>query len=179
MSEKRTPRPGDIWRYTIPAVGDRVGVVGATGRATMIDGDNNIPRDARPVELIGYRAWCVDLLRSELEAGRDDPIDWNATCFLNEIAEREPWRVLREVDKLIRGHWNFDGNDSGRLMALADELEREHCEAAKRDRLVEKLADILGDFAVADEHSGERDDVQLARLLVGRGVTLAEAGRDD
>jgi hypothetical protein len=32
------------------------------------------------------------------------------------------------------------------------------------------LARILGDFAVADQHSGERDDLQLAKLLVARGV---------
>lgn len=57
----------------------------------------------------------------------------------------------------------------------AENVDTLHAETANRDRLIEKLADILGDFAVADEHSGERNDMQLARLLVGRGVTLAEA----
>ncbi len=61
------------------------------------------------------------------------------TPTLDEIAEREPWRVLRAVDAMIRGHWNFDGHDSGRLLALADEMEREHGETAKRDRLIGKL----------------------------------------
>lgn len=56
-----TPQPGEIWRYTSPLIGDRTGVVDATGRATMIDGDNNIPRDARPVELIGYTVGFVAL----------------------------------------------------------------------------------------------------------------------
>ncbi|ORM21810.1 hypothetical protein [Prescottella equi] len=37
---------------------------------------------------------------------------------------------------------------------------------------VEKLARILADFAVADEHSGTRNDMQLARLLVARGVRV-------
>ncbi|WP_448222419.1 hypothetical protein [Gordonia iterans] len=177
MSEKSSPRPGEIWRYECPMIGDRVGVVGAAGRATMIDGDNNIPRDARPVDLIGYRAWCVDLLRSELEAGRDDPIDWNATCFLNEIAEREPWRVLREVDKLIRGHWNFDGNDSGRLLALADEFEREHAEKAKRDRLIEEAEATLTRIISGNVIDGYPRNAAAAILAEFPGVinALAEA----
>ena len=38
------------------------------------------------------------------------------------------------------------------------------------DPEVVALAEVLGDFAVADEHNGTRDDMQLARLLHGRGV---------
>lgn len=34
------------------------------------------------------------------------------------------------------------------------------------------LAEVLGDFAVADEHTGDRDDVILARRLHERGVRL-------
>lgn len=42
------------------------------------------------------------------------------------------------------------------------------------DKRVEALAEIIGDFAIADEHSGERNDKQLARLLISRGVTVDE-----
>ena len=71
MSEKSSPRPGEIWRYECPLIGDRVGVVGATGRATVIDGDNAIPKTARPVELIGYTAGYVELRGFGLEG------DWS------------------------------------------------------------------------------------------------------
>lgn len=40
------------------------------------------------------------------------------------------------------------------------------------------LADVLGDFAIADEHSGRRDDAGLARALHERGVRVT-GGDDD
>lgn len=45
---------------------------------------------------------------------------------------------------------------------------------SSEDKRVEALAEIIGDFAIADEHSGERNDKQLARLLISRGVTVDE-----
>ena len=44
---------------------------------------------------------------------------------------------------------------------------------------VRELAELLGDFALADEHTGQRNDMQLARLLVTRGVTVAREASSD
>lgn len=38
------------------------------------------------------------------------------------------------------------------------------------------LAGVLGDFAIADEHSGQRDDAGLARALHKRGVRVTGGG---
>lgn len=38
---------------------------------------------------------------------------------------------------------------------------------------VDKLAKVLGDFAIADEHTQERDDALLAAQLHARGVRVA------
>lgn len=43
---------------------------------------------------------------------------------------------------------------------------------------VKALADILGDFAIADADTGERDDLTLAKRLVERGVRAPEAGEN-
>lgn len=45
------------------------------------------------------------------------------------------------------------------------------------DPEVQAIADVLGAFAVADEHTGERDDILLARHLHDRGVRVT--GKDN
>lgn len=59
------------------------------------------------------------------------------------------------------------------LLALAEHLEKH---PPVDEAQVDALESILGDFAVADEHSGARDDRQLARLLVARGVRVEGGG---
>lgn len=133
-----------------------------------------IELDEKVARLVDRNNLLVESLESAEATLKAEQENWLAGD-LPTITEREPWRVLRSAAAVMNNQANFDVPESDRLRALANRLEREHGETAKRDRLIEKVADILGDFAVADEHSGERNDVQLARLLVGRGVTLAEA----
>lgn len=82
----------------------------------------------------------------------------------DELSEREPWWVLREADLLIRGHWNFDGNDSVRLLALADDLE--HAEATERDALIETL------------ESATREAVEKVAGALMRAGLIDDAGRE-
>lgn len=99
MSEQCTPRPGEIWRYECPMIGDRIGVVDATGRATVIDGDNDIPKTARPVELIGYTARYDALAESRAEVEKLRVAVDDATSFYHQaLEERDEYRA--EVERL-------------------------------------------------------------------------------
>ena len=230
MSEKRTPQPGEIWRYTIPAVGDRVGVVGAAGRATVIDGDNGVPKTARPVELIGYAARYVDQLRAEPEGDwsklsrelhaaealadrraqqRDAAIaraekaeaelaaerDKARFPGLDDIARDEPLVIQEVLDpdspEAVRKVRDFLGlvrvEDSemaktlseaqGELQCLADRLEREHAEKAKRGRLIEEAAATLTRIISGNVIDGYPRNAAAAILAEFPGVinALAEA----
>lgn len=70
------------------------------------------------------------------------------------------------------------------LRTTARDLEadaKQESQRAQREIEVEaaKIAAVLGDFAIADEHSGDRNDLQLGRLLASRGVrVLDEAALD-
>lgn len=80
----------------------------------------------------------------------------------------------------LRAHadWMEQKSDGERpaffLRAAANQLE---AESARDEKQVEELAKVLSDFAIADEHSGQRDDMQLARLLVARGVRVEPTQR--
>ena len=193
MSEQCTPRPGEIWRYECPMIGDRVGVVGATGRATMIDGDNRIPVDARPVELIGYTAGFVALrgfgpegdwskLSRELHAAEAELAverEKVRSPGLVDVARDEPWRVLRAAADLARRVGQ--PHDANVLVRLADEYEREHAEKAKRDRLIEEAEATLTRIISGNVIDGYPRNAAASILAEFPGVinALADARRGD
>lgn len=79
------------------------------------------------------------------------------------------------VDHVHEGYfWSTDMRmhlDKSTLRhALLDAVKRS--QEPYDSKNVRALASVLSDFAVADEHSGSRDDLQLARLLDGRGVRV-------
>ena len=94
----------------------------------------------------------ADRVRLKLDELAAEPLD--------DIIEREPWRIVRAAEKLIRGHWNFDGMDSVRLTALADELEEDAAKAGRVAALIERAAQAM---ASADDG----DKVSLRALWDG------------
>lgn len=184
----QTPRPGEWWESNL--IG---GVVlrTETGWAWPTGEPLSHPGVVRPVGdgPVAYSADVVDRLRAELAESRklaeaisdDREREFEAKIkayadrrpTLDELVRDEPWRVLREVDKLIRGHWNFDGNDSERLLALADEFERDHAERSRRDRLIERVSQAIA----SDDPDAEyvpSDAERIAEIAVD--AVLAEAG---
>lgn len=81
--------------------------------------------------------------------------------------------IIAESTEILEG---YDCLDMVRrkVNGVIDELDADRImEAAE----AKKLAAILGDFAVADEHTGERDDLILAQNLVRRGVRVPEEAK--
>lgn len=73
------------------------------------------------------------------------------------------WRAMREWENY---EWSLTHEQSGDMVLRAALTE------PTEDPEVVALAEVLGDFAVADEHTGDRDDVILARRLHERGVRV-------
>ena len=59
-----------------------------------------------------------------------------------------------------------------RIVRLAEDMHAALTPPPAEDPEVVAIADVLGDFAVADEHTGKRDDMVLARRLHERGVRV-------
>ncbi len=190
------PKPGELWETDSPnaaAVAEKRadGWYWPDGERCRLDpalGDH-----------VGYTREYVEKLEVELSSARvlADSYQQQRDATLNRVAsaaaranmleeslrlaraERDeaaadprPWETLRAADILIRGHWNFDGHDSGRLLELADELEREAAEKAKRDRLILEAMQAIGDVSqgtlsleLATEYATAAVDAVLAEAV--------------
>lgn len=88
---------------------------------------------------------------------------------LPTITEREPWRVLRAAAEVVHAEGFYVHVPVAELNLLADRLEDEAVETAKRDRLIEKATKVL---LGAIRQSARLED--HARALADAGL-LAEA----
>ncbi|HEX7349615.1 hypothetical protein [Brachybacterium sp.] len=94
------------------------------------------------------------------------------TARQRDEADKRNARPLTVTDEMVERALDVADRYDG--VAINSRIMRVALTAAltepTEDPEVVALADVLGDFAVADEHNGTRDDMQLARLLHRRGV---------
>ncbi|GAA3962849.1 hypothetical protein [Gordonia caeni] len=160
MTETPTPKPGEIW---ITDGADEPVEYRTDGWYWVITGNRCFRQDRTPIRrLVGYTVEHVERLRevlrdlhadvlTEARVERDEAIARaeaaevalaDAACpTLDDIAEHEPWWVLRAAADLAGHACDFDCRPAA-LRALADELEREHAEKVERDRLVVRATEV-------------------------------------
>lgn len=125
---------------------------------------------------------------SELVSNHDSWIDAaeSLNLFVREPEPRQPWEVLREAADIVEKRWPPTEYSRARiewLRGAATDFEADAKETSRREREIEaeatRIAAVLGDFAIADEHSGDRNDIQLGRLLASRGVRVLDDAAGD
>lgn len=162
MTTKSKPQPGQLWRTNMiggVAVKTREGWTWLDGEPITVavrprgDGPvgytvehveklREVQRDLRADALTEARAERDEAIRrAEAAEGAlsdakmalaDAPTEHEA---LANLADREPWRVLRAAAD-VASEWSPLDWAGQHLADLADRLRREHAETAKRDRIV-------------------------------------------
>lgn len=200
MTSKSKPQPGQLWRTHMiggVAVKTREGWTWLDGEPITVPvralGDGPVGYSVEYVERL--RAEQCDGLCVEVERERDEAVaraeaakvaladaraeveaEREKTRFpgLDDIARDEPWWVLRaavQAAGLDGPQAAYEAGIAKQLNATADRLEREHAEAAKRDRLIEKADPIFREAWIAADQRGESG----GRVTAGLSA-LADAG---
>ncbi len=168
----RGPRPREIWRYTCPVIGDRVGVLDAVGRATVIDGDNHLPADADPTELVGYTREYVEKLQRDRDYWRN-----TAGTLSGLIAKARAYGITP-----------LEGALSGLIIRMADALAEARAEVERLTSGMSKdpwdpngaslryAADVLhAVIGEVEEESPEAEIIEALRWEADRADAEEEA----